>query len=57
MMTLGEEGYNKHTKDILAVTQTILKGVQGMHGLRVMGVPEAMIVCFEGTQLQCYSAI
>ena len=47
-MTLGEDGYNKHTRDILAVTQSIAKGVAEIEGLRLFGHPEAMIVCFGG---------
>ena len=49
-MELGEEGFNAHVSDILAVTQAIAKGVQGINGLRLLGgTPEAMIVCFGGT--------
>lgn len=48
-MTLGEDGYNKHTQNILETTQAIAKGVQTIKGIRLLGgTPEAMIVCFAG---------
>lgn len=49
LMALGEDGYNKHTTDILETTQAIAKGVQTIKGIRLLGgTPEAMIVCFAG---------
>mgnify|MGYP000415631848 CR=1 FL=1 len=48
-MAMGEDGYNEHTRGILAVTQEIAKGVREIKGLRLLGgTPEAMIVCFAG---------
>lgn len=49
-MALGEDGFNQHTRDILAVTQEIAAGVREIKGIRLLGgTPEAMIVCFAGT--------
>lgn len=49
-MALGEDGYNKHTANILETTQAIAKGVQTIKGIKLLGgTPEAMIVCFAGT--------
>ena len=55
-MTLGEDGYNRHTQNILETTQAIAKGVESIKGIRLLGgTPEAMIVCFGGTFLYvCY---
>ncbi len=48
-MVLGEDGFNSHVRDILAVTQAIAKGVSEIRGIRLLGgTPEAMIVCFGG---------
>ncbi|KAJ1410668.1 pyridoxal phosphate-dependent transferase [Ochromonadaceae sp. CCMP2298] len=47
LMAMGEEGYNQHTRDILAVTQFIASGVRGIEGIRLLGLAEAMIVCFD----------
>lgn len=50
LMAMGEDGYNQHTRDILAVTQEIAAGVREIQGLRLLGgTPQAMIVCFAGT--------
>eukprot|EP01032_Pedospumella_encystans_P005799 gene5799-6923_t len=49
LMVLGEDGFNSHVRDILAVTQAIAKGVSEIRGIRLLGgTPEAMIVCFGG---------
>ena len=37
MIAIGEEGYLKHTKDILETTVAIAKGVAGIPGLRLLG--------------------
>ena len=56
-MVLGEDGFNSHVRDILAVTQAIAKGVREIKGIRLLGgTPEAMIVCFGGGEgLNVYS--
>lgn len=47
MMSLGDEGYLKHTKSIMEATQLIADGVaHSIPGLKLYGQPEAMIVCF-----------
>ena len=49
LMAQGEDGFNKHTQNILETTQIIAKGVREIQGLRLLGgTPEAMIVCFAG---------
>ena len=37
MIAIGEEGYLKHTKDILETTVAVAKGVAGIPGLRLVG--------------------
>eukprot|EP00600_Ochromonadales_sp_CCMP1393_P002074 CAMPEP_0174979846 /NCGR_PEP_ID=MMETSP0004_2-20121128/15025_1 /TAXON_ID=420556 /ORGANISM="Ochromonas sp., Strain CCMP1393" /LENGTH=598 /DNA_ID=CAMNT_0016231453 /DNA_START=63 /DNA_END=1859 /DNA_ORIENTATION=- len=49
LMALGEEGYHQHTRDILRTTQTIHNGIKSISGLRLLGLSEAMIVCFDAT--------
>lgn len=46
MMALGEEGYLRHTKEILQSTKKIAEGVRGIDALRLCGPAAAMIVCF-----------
>lgn len=47
MVRLGEEGYMKHTRDIMESVRTIAEGVSRINGLRVIGQSQAMIVCFQ----------
>ena len=46
LMAMGEEGYMKHTKDIVESTRMIAEGVRGIQGLELFGGAEVMIVCF-----------
>ena len=48
MVSLGEEGYMKHTKEIMDTTRKIADGVREMKDLRMLGAAQAMIVCFAG---------
>lgn len=48
LMALGEEGYLKHTRDIIETTRRIADGVSKIYGLQVIGNAEVMIVCFIG---------
>lgn len=48
LMCLGEEGYLKHTKDILNTTKILAEGISKIKGLYLLGDAEAMIVCFNG---------
>jgi sphinganine-1-phosphate aldolase len=50
MMTLGYEGYFKHTKSIMETTKLIAEGVKKIDGLKLLGQAEAMIVCFTTTK-------
>jgi sphinganine-1-phosphate aldolase len=50
LMALGEEGYMKHTEDIMQVVKTITQGVQRIHGLELLADSAAMIVCFAATK-------
>jgi sphinganine-1-phosphate aldolase len=49
LMTLGEEGYKKHAKDIFETTRLIAQGVKGIAGIQLLGEVDAMIVCIAGT--------
>lgn len=51
MVAMGMEGYCKHAKDIMETTKIIADGVRSIAGLRLLGKAEAMIVCFEGAEL------
>ena len=46
LMSLGEDGYLKHTKDILNSTKILAEGISKIKGLYLLGDAEAMIVCF-----------
>ena len=47
MVRLGEQGYMKHTKDILESVRLITEGVKAIKELKVIGQSQAMIVCFQ----------
>lgn len=58
LVALGEEGYLKHTKDIIECTKRLADGVRKIDGLRVIGNAEAMIVCFIGEKdVNIYSVV
>lgn len=46
MVTMGEQGYKEHVKEILDCTRTISQGVREIEGIRLLGDAAAMIVCF-----------
>ena len=48
LVSVGEEGFLKHTKEIMEATRFITKGVEKIPGLKLVGSCEAMIVCFTG---------
>ena len=37
MLAIGEDGYLRHTKDILETTNALAKGVASIPGLRLVG--------------------
>jgi len=47
---MGEEGYLRHTKDIVETTKLISDGLREIKGLKQLGNAEAMIVCFSSTK-------
>lgn len=50
MVAMGEEGYLRHTKDIVETTKLISDGLREIKGLKQLGNAEAMIVCFSSTK-------
>jgi hypothetical protein len=48
LVSIGEEGYLRHTKEIMDTTQVVARGVEAIRGLKLLGSCEAMIVCFAG---------
>jgi sphinganine-1-phosphate aldolase len=46
MMAVGENGYKAHVKEILDTTRAILRGCEGIEGIKILGDSSAMIVCF-----------
>ena len=46
LMAMGQEGYMKHTKEIVEATRRIANGVRSIQGLQLYGDAEVMIVCF-----------
>ena len=57
LVALGEEGYLKHTKDIIATTKLISDGVRSMPDLYLLGNADAMIVCFDSKTLNIYDVL
>ncbi len=57
LVALGEEGYLKHTKDIIATTKIISDGVRSMPDLYLLGNADAMIVCFDSKTLNIYDVL
>lgn len=56
-MHLGEEGYLKHTKDIMESTRTIAEGVAEIKGLKLLGGTKAMIVCIASDEINIYTLV
>ena len=46
MMYMGREGYVAAAKEVMAMSQRILAGVQDISALRVLGDPAMSVVCF-----------
>lgn len=46
MMSMGQEQYRQHAKEILTSTRFIASGVAKIAGLMILGNVDAMIVCF-----------
>lgn len=49
LVTIGEEGFMKNTRDILETAREIGRGIERIPGLELVGNVEVMIVCFRGT--------
>lgn len=47
LMYMGEDGYVDATRKIIRTTQAIIKGLQHVAGIRVMGKPQAMVVAID----------
>ena len=54
MVSLGEEGYLRNTRQILDAAQRIRSAIQDIDGLKVMGDPVAMIVAFTSDKFNIY---
>lgn len=54
MVRLGEEGYKQRVKAIMDTTQSIAAEVRRIPGLKLMGDPRAMIVCFGSDETNIY---
>ena len=45
MMHMGKSGYLKACKEIMGCARQIADGVRGMDGVKLMGSPDASVVC------------
>mmetsp|Transcript_28439 Transcript_28439/g.44221 ORF Transcript_28439/g.44221 Transcript_28439/m.44221 type:complete len:653 (-) Transcript_28439:136-2094(-) len=54
MMSMGEDGYRERAKVILDTTQSLAKQVASIPGLRLLGEPKSMIVCFGSDDFNIY---
>merc|ERR1712232_273817 len=54
MMSMGEDGYRERAKVILDTTQSLVKHVASIPGLRLLGKPKSMIVCFGSDDFNIY---
>ena len=55
LVSMGQEGYEKHVKDIMDTVKIVAHGVDLIRGLESIGGSQAMIVCFASTELNVYS--
>ena len=46
-MYMGEDGYVEATKKIIQTTRAIIKGLENVPGIRIMGKPQAMVVAVD----------
>jgi sphinganine-1-phosphate aldolase len=57
LVSIGEDGYLRQTRDIMETAKLIGEGVRNIPGLKVMGAVEVMIVCFasDNSRLNIYA--
>mmetsp|Transcript_41251 Transcript_41251/g.86595 ORF Transcript_41251/g.86595 Transcript_41251/m.86595 type:complete len:636 (+) Transcript_41251:50-1957(+) len=54
MMSMGEDGYMERSKIILDTTKSIAGQVASIQGLRLLGEPKSMVVCFGSDDFNIY---
>jgi sphinganine-1-phosphate aldolase len=54
LMYMGEDGYVDATRRIIKTTRTILKGMEGVAGVRVIGKPQAMVIGFDSADFDVF---
>lgn len=54
LLYMGEEGYVQATRDIIETTKTIIKGLEDIPGIRIMGKPKAMIVAIDSADFNIF---
>ncbi len=50
LLYMGEDGYVNATKKIIETVQTIVKGLENIAGIRVMGKPKAMLIAVDSSE-------
>lgn len=51
LMYMGEEGYVNATRRIIETTKAIIKGLEAIPGIRIMGKPKAMVIAFDSADI------
>lgn len=54
LLYMGEEGYVEAARRIISTARGIVKGLEGVAGLRVTGKPQAMVVAFDSGDFDVY---
>eukprot|EP01135_Chromosphaera_perkinsii_P002583 Nk52_evm99s224 gene=Nk52_evmTU99s224 len=54
MMSIGESGYIKHTKDIVNTARKIEAGMRKINGISVVGNPQVSVVAFKSDKFDIY---
>ena len=54
LMYMGEDGYVDATRRIIKTARAIVKGLEGVAGIRLIGKPQAMVVAFESPDFDVF---
>lgn len=55
LVALGEEGFCVRVRSIMEASRQIAQGIEQIKGLKVLGAPQAMVVCFTSFLFNIYS--
>ena len=57
LLYMGEDGYVEATRKVVETARAIVKGAEGIPGVRVMGKPQAMVVAFDSKDFDIFRLV